>query len=50
MYFDQKMTGGFSSSPVIRNVTCHSRFSPVIMAGTTCLAQTFDDHPIYQLG
>ena len=39
MYFDQKMTGRIWCSPVIGNVICHSRFSPVIMTGMTGLAQ-----------
>ena len=33
------MKGGNWCSPVIANVTCHSRFSPVIMSGITGLAQ-----------
>ena len=49
MYFDEKMTGGISSLHVIGNVICLSRYSPDIMTGTTGHAQTFDEHPIYQL-
>ena len=33
------MTGGFWCSPVIGNVTCHSRFSPFIMTGMTGLGK-----------